>query len=54
MQRKPSCATTKSTLFIVSKDKWKTKKDTDKSMNFGMYAKSEKIKSTSLAIVELC
>ena len=29
---KPSCATTKSTLFVVSKDEWDTKEDTGKSM----------------------
>jgi len=28
MQRKPSHATTKSTLFIVSKDEWDTEEDT--------------------------
>jgi len=28
MQRKPSCVTTKLTLFTVSKDEWNTKEDT--------------------------
>jgi len=32
MKRKPSCATTKSTLFTVSKDEWNTKEGTGKSM----------------------
>jgi len=32
MQRKPSCATTKSTLFTISKDEWNTKEGTGKSM----------------------
>jgi len=31
-QRKPSCATTKLTLFTVSKDEWNTKEDTGKSL----------------------
>ena len=30
MQRKPSHATTESTLFAVSKGEWNTKEDTDK------------------------
>ena len=30
MQRKPLCATTKSTLFTVSKDEWNPKEGTDK------------------------
>jgi len=29
---KPSCATTKSTLFALNKDEWDTKEDTSKSM----------------------
>ena len=29
---KPSCATTKLTLFAVSKDEWDTKEDTGKSI----------------------
>ena len=33
---KPSCATAKSTLFAVSKDKWKTKEDTGKSTGKSM------------------
>ena len=32
MHRKPSWATTKLTLFTVSKDKWNTKEDTGKSL----------------------
>jgi len=31
-QRKPLCATTKLTLFTVSKDEWNTKEDTGKSL----------------------
>ena len=34
---KPSCATTKSTLFSVSKDEWDTKEDTGKSMKNALY-----------------
>ena len=34
---KPSHATTKSTLFSVSKDEWDTKEDTGKSMNNVLY-----------------
>ena len=34
---KPSCATTKSTLFTVSKDEWDTKEDTGKSMKNALY-----------------
>ena len=30
-ERKPSCTTTKSTLFAVSKDEWDTKENTGKS-----------------------
>ena len=33
----PSCATTKSTLFAVSKDEWDTKEDTSKSMKYALY-----------------
>ena len=36
-QRKPSCATTKLTLFTVSKDEWDTKEDTGKSMKNALY-----------------
>jgi len=36
-QRKPSCATTKSTLFTVSKDEWNTKEDTGKPMKNAMH-----------------
>ena len=32
MQRIPSCATTKSTLFTVSRGEWNTKEDTGKSL----------------------
>ena len=34
---KPSRATTKSTLFIVSKDEWDTKEDTGKSMKNALH-----------------
>ena len=34
---KPSRATTKLTLFAVSKDEWGTKEDTDKSMKNALY-----------------
>ena len=34
---KPSCATTKLTLFAVSKDEWDTKEDTSKSMKNALY-----------------
>ena len=34
---KLSCATTKSTLFTVSKDEWDTKEDSDKSMKNALY-----------------
>ena len=34
---KPSCATTKSTLFAVSKDEWDTKEDTGMSMKNALY-----------------
>jgi len=37
MQRKPSRATTKLTLFIVSKDEWNTKEDTGKSLNNALH-----------------
>ena len=37
MQRKPSCATTKSTLFAVSKDEWDIKEDAGMSMNNTLY-----------------
>ena len=36
-ERKPSCATAKSTLFTVSKDEWDTKEDTGKSMKNALY-----------------
>ena len=66
---KPSCATTKLTLFAVSKDEWDTKEDTGKSMKNALYvycgipkgtcqakamSNSEKIKPVVLAIIELC
>jgi len=35
--RKPSCATTKSTLLAVSKDEWNTKEGTGKSMKNALY-----------------
>ena len=67
MQRKPSCATTKSTLFTVNKDEWYTKEDTGKSLKNALdvlrYAKRHlsgwsdieqwKIKPVSLAVNEL-
>ena len=34
---KPSRATTKSTLFVVSKDEWDTKEDTGKFMKNALY-----------------
>ena len=34
---KPSCATAKLTLFVVSKNEWNTKKDTGKSMKNALY-----------------
>ena len=37
IERKPSCATAKLTLFAVSKDEWDTKEDTGKSMKNAMY-----------------
>ena len=37
MQRKPSRATTKSTLFTVSKDEWNTKENTGKSLKNDMH-----------------
>ena len=36
-QRKPSRATTKSTLFTVSKDEWNTKEDTGKSLKNALH-----------------
>ena len=65
--RKPSRATTKSTLFAVSKDEWDTKEDTSKSMKNALYvlqmpkgtsrtevtSNSEKIKPIALAVIEL-
>ena len=36
-ERKSSRATTKSTLFTVSKDEWDTKEDTGKSMKNALY-----------------
>jgi len=66
-QRKPSRATTKLTLFTVSKDEWNTKQDTGKSLKNVLhilrYAKRHlsgwsdveqwKIKPIVLAIIEL-
>jgi len=37
MQRKPSHATTKSTLLAVSEDEWNMKEDTGKSMKNALY-----------------
>ena len=36
-QRKPACATAKSTLFAVSKDEWDVKEDNGKSMKNALY-----------------
>ena len=36
-ERKPSHATTKLTLFTVSKDEWDTKEDTGKSMKNALF-----------------
>ena len=36
-EEKPSCVTTKLTLFTVSKDEWDTKEDTGKSMKNSLY-----------------
>ena len=36
-EEKPSRATAKSTLFVVSKDEWDTKEDTGKSMKNALY-----------------
>ena len=63
---KPSHATTKLTLFAVSKDEWDTKEDTGKSMKNALYvlrcmpkgtslaeatSNSEKIKPVALAVI---
>jgi len=37
MKRKPSCATTESTLFAVSIDEWNAKESTGKSMKNVLY-----------------
>ena len=37
MQRKPSHATIKSTIFAISKDEWNTKEDTGKYMKNALY-----------------
>ena len=61
---KPSHATTKLTLFAVSKDEWDTKEDTGKSMKNVLYIlkkhisgrsniEGEKIKPIALAVIEL-
>jgi len=63
-KRKPSRATTTSTLFVVSKDEWDTKEGTGKPMKNVLYIlkvcqkallglKREKIKLIALAIVKL-
>ena len=36
-ERKPSCATTKLTLFTITKDEWNTKEDAGKSMKNALY-----------------
>ena len=46
---KPSCATTESTLFAVSKDEWDIKKDTSKSMKNALYVLAVCQKGTSRA-----
>ena len=61
---KPSRATTKSTLFTVSKDEWDTKEETGKLMKNACdlpkgtsqaetTSNSEKIKPVALAVIEL-
>ena len=58
-EKKPSCATAKSTFFVVSKDEWDTKEDTGKSMKNALYAplrlklNNEKIKPVALAVIKL-
>ena len=68
-QRKPSCVTTKLTLYTVSKDEWNTKEDTGKSQKNALHVQhsgmpkgtsraeatsnSEKIKPVALAVTEL-
>jgi len=63
-RRKPLCATTKSTLFTVSKDEWNTKEDTGKSLKNALayccmpkgtsraeaMSSSERIKPVALAV----
>jgi len=64
---KPSCTvpTTKSTLFMVSKDEWDTKEVPGKSMKNALHVQqyskrhllglnTKKIKPVALAIAELC
>ena len=66
MRRKPLHATTKLTLFTVSKNEWNTKEDTGKSLKNALHVQrykgtsraeamlnSAKIKSVALAITEL-
>ena len=64
MQRKPSCASTKLMLFIISKDEWNIKEDTGKSMQNVLHvlqgtsqaeatSNSEKIKPVASAIIKL-
>ena len=60
-QWKPSRATTKLMLFIVSKDEWNTKEDTGKSLKntpkgtsqAEAMSNSEKIKLVALAVIKL-
>ena len=58
MQKKPSCATTKSTHFNVRKDKWNTKEDMKNALCVLQYANQRqkilKIKLVVLAVIELC
>jgi len=64
MQRKPSRATTKSTLFAVSKDEWNTKAETGYCMKKALYvlhyvkrpkamSNSKNIKLLKLAVIRL-
>ena len=62
---KPSCTTTKLTLFTVGKDEWDTKKNTGKFKKNALYVlkgtsraeatlNSENIKPVTLVVIELC
>jgi len=65
LKRKPSYATTESTLSVASKDEWNTKESTGKPMNNALYIlrygkraeatlNIERIKHVALDIVEIC